>query len=365
MKSYPLKSLTIAEAQEMQFRLVDEITKVFPGNEILTRGDLGVVKGLNQPVYTRNVEKVIANFFNTDEALLVRGSGTNAIRLALHVGVNRKKKILIHDAPIYPTTNVSFEMLGITYEKVDFNDLAAVKDKIKDEEITSALVQVTRQLPSDSYEAETVIKTIKELRPDIFVITDDNYSVFKTEKIGVQYGADISCFSTFKLLGPEGIGCVVGNSEALQSLKKENYSGGGQVQGHEALDVLKGMIYVPVSQAISAKVGEEVCESLNQGTLEAVKEASIVNAQSRVLIVELKEPIAEAVIEEATKLGALPYPVGAESQYEFCPLFYRVSGTFRNADPTAEKRLIRINPNRSGAKNIIIILKESIEKVKE
>ena len=187
MKSYPLKSLTIAEAQEMQFRLVDEITKVFPGNEILTRGDLGVVKGLNQPVYTRKVEKVIANFFNTDEALLVRGSGTNAIRLALHVGVNRKKKILIHDAPIYPTTNVSFEMLGITYEKVDFNDLAAVKDKIKDEEITSALVQVTRQLPSDSYEAETVIKTIKELRSDIFVITDDNYSVFKTEKIGVQY----------------------------------------------------------------------------------------------------------------------------------------------------------------------------------
>ena len=353
MKSYPLKSLTIAEAQEMQFRLVDEITKVFPGNEILTRGDLGVVKGLNQPVYTRKVEKVIANFFNTDEALLVRGSGTNAIRLALH------------DAPIYPTTNVSFEMLGITYEKVNFNDLAAVKDKIKDEEITSALVQVTRQLPSDSYEAETVINTIKELRPDIFVITDDNYSVFKTEKIGVQYGADISCFSTFKLLGPEGIGCVVGNSEVLQSLKKENYSGGGQVQGHEALDVLKGMIYVPVSQAISAKVGEEVCESLNQGTLEAVKEASIVNAQSRVLIVELKEPIAEAVIEEATKLGALPYPVGAESQYEFCPLFYRVSGTFRNADPTAEKRLIRINPNRSGAKTIIRILKESIEKVKE
>ena len=365
MKSYPLKSLTIAEAQEIQFRLVDEITKVFPGNEILTRGDLGVVKGLNQPVYTRKVEKVIANFFGADEALLVRGSGTNAIRLALHVGVDRKKKILIHDAPIYPTTNVSFEMLGIAYEKVDFNDLAAVKDKIKNAEITSALVQITRQLPSDSYEAETVVKTIKELRPDIFVITDDNYSVFKTDKIGVQYGADISCFSTFKLLGPEGIGCVVGNSEAIQSLKKENYSGGGQVQGHEALDVLKGMIYVPVAQAISAKVGEEVCELLNQGALETVKEASIVNAQSRVLIVELKEPIAEEVIEEATKLGALPYPVGAESQYEFCPLFYRVSGTVRNADPTAEKRLIRINPNRSGAKTILRILKESIEKVKE
>ena len=84
----------------MQFRLVDEITKVFPGNEILTRGDLGVVKGLNNLCIQERLKKVIANFFNTDEALLVRGSGTNAIRLALHVGVNRKKKILIHDAPI-------------------------------------------------------------------------------------------------------------------------------------------------------------------------------------------------------------------------------------------------------------------------
>ena len=62
MKSYPLKSLTLAEAQEMQFRLIDEITKVFPGNEILTRGDLGVVKGLNQPVYTRKVERLLRIF---------------------------------------------------------------------------------------------------------------------------------------------------------------------------------------------------------------------------------------------------------------------------------------------------------------
>ena len=41
MKSYPLTSLTISEAKEMQFQLVDEITKMFPGDEILTRGDLG------------------------------------------------------------------------------------------------------------------------------------------------------------------------------------------------------------------------------------------------------------------------------------------------------------------------------------
>ena len=45
MKTYPLTSLTIEEATQLQFKLVDSITRFFPGNEILTRGDLGVVKG--------------------------------------------------------------------------------------------------------------------------------------------------------------------------------------------------------------------------------------------------------------------------------------------------------------------------------
>ena len=364
MKSYPLKSLTISEAKELQFQLVDEITKIFSGDEILTRGDLGVVTGLNQPKITNKVEQVIANFFKTEESLLVRGSGTNAIRLALHIGVKKGYKILIHDAPVYPTTEVSLKMLGIFCEKVDFNNLDALKEKIKNEKISAALVQVTRQLPSDFYDVEKVIQTIKQDRSDIFIITDDNYSVLKTEKIGVQYGADLSCFSTFKLLGPEGIGCIVGNREAILRLKTENYSGGGQVQGHEALEVLKGMIYVPVAQAISASVGEEVCSILNGGEIELVQSATIVNAQSRVIIVEFKKPIAEQIAKEATKLGALPYPVGAESKYEFCPLFYRVSGTFRSADPTAEKKLIRINHNRAGASTIIRILKEAIEKIK-
>jgi len=81
--------------------------------------------------------------------------------------------------------------------------------------------------------------------------------------------------------------------------------------------------------------------------------------------VELKEEIAERVIEKATTLGALPNPVGAESKYEFSPLFYRVSGTFRAADPTLEKRTIRINPNRSGAETVIRILRESYKLAKE
>ena len=113
METFPLKSLSIDEAIKLQFRLVDSITHHFSGDEILTRGDLGVVKELNQPKTTNKVEKVLAEFFNAEAAMLVRGSGTNAIRLALHGIIGTGKTLLVHDAPVYPTTQVSINMLGI------------------------------------------------------------------------------------------------------------------------------------------------------------------------------------------------------------------------------------------------------------
>lgn len=95
--------------------------------------------------------------------------------------------------------------------------------------------------------------------------------------------------------------------------------------------------------------------------LAGVKDAFLANAQSKVLIVELEEPRAQAVIREAEKLGALPNPVGAESKYELAPMFYRVSGTFRQEDPTRLDRMIRINPNRSGPKTILRILESALQ----
>ena len=78
---------------------------------------------------------------------------------------------------------------------------------------------------------------------------------------------------------------------------------------------------------------------------------------------EFNENIAENILNEAVKLGALPNPVGAESKYEISPLFYRVSGTFLKSDPSLLKKMIRINPNRSGLETVIRILKESYKKL--
>ncbi len=360
MKTYPLTSLTLKEATNLQFKLVDSITRFFPGNEILTRGDLGVVKGLNQPMFTNKVEQVLADFFEAESAMLVRGSGTNAIRLALHSSVGTGGTLLVHDAAIYPTTKVSIDMLGIKTIVVDFNHLEAVKKVIETEKINGILIQVTRQKIDDSYDLEELIGTIRKINDTIPIVTDDNYSAMKTRGIGTQFGGNLACFSTFKLLGPEGVGCIVGDSRYINKLKQENYSGGGQVQGHEALDVLKGMIYAPVSLAISSEVSEELCQRINEGEIEGLEKAYVVNAQSKVVVIQLKHKNAKQIIETATKLGALPHPVGAESQYEFSPLVYRVSGTFRATNPEAEDTMIRINPNRSGVETIIRILKEAM-----
>ncbi len=395
---------------ELQFKVVDCITREFPGHEILTRGDLGVVPGLNKPVTTMKAEKVIARVFDAEAAMLVRGAGTDAIADALYAVVKPGQTLLVHTSPIYSTTQTTIDRQGIKTVAADFNDPDSIRtvmsqvvkpgqtllvhtspiysttqttidrqgiktvaadfndpDSIRtvmsqNPQIRAALVQYTRQSMTDRYDMEQVISVIKSCR-DIPIVTDDNYAVMKVAKNGTQCGADLACFSTFKLQGPEGIGCIVGKQEYIDFLVKLNYSGGSQTQGHEALEVLRGLVYAPVSLAIQAQVNDRLVQRLNAGEIGGIKDAFLANAQSKVLLVEFDRPIAQQVLVEAEKLGAAPNPIGAESRYELSPMFYRVSGTFRATDPTITQRMIRINPMRCGDDTVIRILREAMERV--
>ena len=362
MKVYPLQSISLKQAIENQYRMVDCITRNFKGYEVLSRGDLGVHQPENQPLTTLKAEKTIAQYFNCEASIMVRGSGTGAIRYALSSVLKANEKILIHKAPVYSTTKTSFEMLGIECVVADYNNLNNIKKVLKEnKDIKAALIQYTRQAIEDSYDIEKVIKTIKKEK-NIPIVTDDNYAVMKVAKTGVELGADLSCFSTFKLLGPEGIGVVIGKKKYIDKIRKMHYSGGCQTQGHEALDVLRGLVYSSVSLAISAQTSEEVLKRLKNKEVKGIKDAFVANAQSKVLIVEFEKKIAKKVLSNAEKLGALPNPVGSESIYEITPLFYKVSGTFLKEDPGRIDTMIRINPNRAGADTVIRILKESIKK---
>lgn len=365
MRTYPLHSIDLEEAKKLQFKVIDTITKHFDGREILSLGDLGVVKGLNKPTYTKKVENVFAEVFDAEAAILVRGAGTGAIRWGLISFMKSGDTILVHDAPIYPTSKVTIETMGLKVIKANFNNLEDIKEVIsKNPEIKGALVQNTRQKIDDSYDLEEVITTIKEGNPNIKIVTDDNYAALKVKKIGNQCGADLGSFSSFKVLGPEGVGVLIGKKDLIDKVYALNYSGGSQVQGHEAMEALRGLVYAPVALAIQSEVNEELVTRLKSGEVEGVKDAFLANAQSKVLLVELNENIAEDVLELTTKYGAASHPVGSESKYEFAPMMYRVSGTFREADPTLEKRMIRVNPMRSGADTIIRILKSAIDDVK-
>ncbi len=356
-----LPSLTLSEAQELQFRLTASMSKHFTGDQFLSMGDLGIAPAFKKPKQTELVERTIADCFGADQAALVRGAGTAAIRSILSTLLMAGDAMFIHTAPVYTTTKETIRMLGIQTKPIDYNDLSEVEDVVTaDKSCNVFYIQHARQQPTDTYDLEALIETVKHVRPDLPVVVDDNYCALKTPGIGVEYGADYSTFSGFKLLGPEGIGIVVGNENEISFLQSRNYSGGGQVQGYEAMELLRMLTFAPVSLAIQNEQVEEVCRALNVGAVEGVDAAYMTNAQSKNVIVELREPIAQSVIKISNRLGAATHPVGAESKYEIIPMIYRVSGSFIEAQPDLKEYGLRINPMKSGASTVLHILKQAI-----
>ena len=363
MKVFPLHQMNLEEAKQKQFEFVDAICREFSGYDVLSLGDLGVRQPLNKPQQTEKVERVLASFFHTEKALLVTGAGTGAIRFGLTSILPANGTVLVHKAPIYPTTLNTLKGLNAQIIEADYNDLQDIRDVLKDNKIDCAIFQYTRQKPNDSYDMREVIDTIKSCK-DIPVLTDDNYAAMKVPSVGAELGADLSAFSAFKLLGPEGVGIIVGKAKYIDLIDQQNYSGGGKVQGWQAMEILCSLVYTPVALAIQAEENEKIVSELIESNIPEIKDVFLANSQSKVLLVEFHEEIAEQVLREAEKLGAAPHPVGSESKYEVVPMFYRVSGTFRKYDPKFEKSMIRINAMRAGSNTVIRILKESIKRVK-
>ncbi|GAA0443884.1 MAG: aminotransferase class V-fold PLP-dependent enzyme [Bacillota bacterium] len=359
-----LPTLTVEEAQQLQFKLTHSMSKYFTGDQFLSMGDLGVAPRYQKPEQTERVERVIADFFEAEKSALVRGAGTSAIRIILSTLLEAGDSMFIHTAPVYTTTKDTIRILGIQTESINYNDLNAVKEAVQQNQSCKLFyIQHARQQPTDIYHLKEVIQTVKNIRPDLPIVVDDNYCAMKAYGIGVEYGADYSTFSGFKLLGPEGIGVIVGKKDGIETLQQRNYSGGGQVQGYEAMELLRMMTFAPVSLATQNEQVEEVCKQLNEGVIEGIAAAYMTNAQSKNVIVELEQPIAQEVIQNSNGLGAATHPVGAESKYEIIPMIYRVSGSFIEAQPHLKQYGLRINPMKSGASTVIHILNKAIKMV--
>ncbi|WP_053360917.1 aminotransferase class V-fold PLP-dependent enzyme [Bacillus sp. FJAT-27251] len=356
-----LKNMTLDEAKALQYELLDEISQEFPNNEFFQVGDVGLHPEYKRPLTTAKVEKVLSKTFDAEACALVRGSGTGAIRVLLSMLVEPGDTLIVHTAPVYMTTKETFRMMGLNQQSVDFNDKAALIKVLKEDTASKVFyIQHARQQPTDTYNLEEIILLVKECRPDLPIVVDDNYCAMKMRGIGVQYSADFSSFSGFKLLGPAGIGIVLGKEEQIEKIHAMNYSGGGQVQGYEAHELLRALAMAPVMLALQNEQVEELCHRLNKGEVKGLKEVYITNSQSKNVIVELEEPIAQEVIALAGKYGASTYPVGAESKFELLPMVYRVSGTFLENQPELRDYGLRINPMKSSASTVIRILNRAL-----
>ncbi|HOJ00512.1 MAG TPA: aminotransferase class I/II-fold pyridoxal phosphate-dependent enzyme [Anaerolineaceae bacterium] len=344
----------------MQFRLVECISHHFDGESILQAGDYGVNQKTGRPLHTARAEKVLAEFFHAEDACLVRGAGSGAIRSLFMAMAKPNQEILLHKAPIYPTTAVTIRAMGLKPVFIDLNHPQEI-NKADVARAQLGIIQHARQQMEDRYSLATSITSLKKINPSICLITDENYLVCKVERIGIELGADASTFSTFKLFGPEGVGCILSSRKVIDAIRKDLYSGGSQVQGVEALDTLRSMVFAPVAFAIQKEVVDETVKRIKNEKIAGVRDAYIANAQSRVILVEFEKSIAKKVLQNAVKLGAAPHPVGSESRYEIAPMFYRVSGTFLVDDSSLADTMIRINPMRSGSDLIMDILTKSIE----
>ena len=361
-----LNCISLDQAIELQFDLVDHIHRNFPDGSFLNAGDLGMhVHG--HPEYSAMAERTLAAFFRTEDCALVRGAGTGAIRLSLEAVASPLDTLLIHRAPVYPTTLDTIRYMGLKTISADFNNSSELEQQLQSNPPTAVLIQHARQLPTDSYSLSGLISLIRR-NGDYPIVVDDNYAIFKDSVVSTNVGADLSAFSLFKLQGPPGIGCIIGKRQYVEQIRKRACSGGTQVQGYEALDALRGLVNAPVQLAIQAVETDKICNAI-RSQIEAgdpfIKDVFIANMQSRVIMVELTRPIAPGVIRHAAHLGASPFPVGAESRYEVPALFYKPSRTFIDCHPEALNTYIRINPMRAGAETVLRILRESIKLASE
>ncbi|RII09561.1 Methionine gamma-lyase [Streptomyces sp. YIM 130001] len=360
-ETFPLDTVPLADALTRQFRLLECIAARFEGEQLFT-ADAGVVPGLGRPRTTARVESVLADFFGAEDAALVQGAGTGAIRAALAAAVGPGDPLLLHRAPVYRSTAVTLRGLGVDQVEVDLNDPGALRQALASGRFAWAYVQHTRQRLGDSYDPGEVLAACRAA--GVRTLVDDNYAVCRVPRSGVELGADASCFSLFKLHGPEGVGAVVGARDLVEKVRTDNYSGGGQVQGHQALDALRALTHVPVMWAVQSQVGAEVAERLAAGEVDGVAEVRLANAQDRCLLVRLERPVARRLPDVAARLGAAPYPVGSNSRYEVAPLFYRMSSSSLDDAPDLADWTVRINPMRAGADLVLDILRRSLHELR-
>lgn len=355
-ETFPLATIPLADAVARQFRLLECVAARFEGPQLF-EADAGVVPGLGRPRTTARVEAVLAEFLGAEDAALVQGAGTGAIRAALGAAVSAGEPLLIHRAPVYRSTAVTLRGLGVECVEADFNRPRDLKEALAGGRFRFAYVQHARQRLGDSYDPGGARRLRGRRGAD-----GRGRQLRRAAGPGVRGGAGRRRLLLLPVQAARarGVGVVAGARDLVGRVRRDNYSGGGQVQGQQALDALRALTHVPVMWALQSQVTREVAARLAAGEVPGVAEVRVANAQDRCVLVRLERPVARELPAVAARFGAAPYPVGCNSRYEIAPLFYRLSASSLEDSPGLADQAVRINPMRAGADLVLGILRRSL-----
>lgn len=362
--------MSLTEATNSQFRLVECMQDVM-GSDLALTVDYGQDRELGVLPFgaggrshaTARVEDVLASYFGVSAAVLVPGAGTGAIRAMVNACLEPGQRVLLHDAPIYKTALPVMRHMGLRVTSVDFNDLDRVRAALQKDRPHAVYYQYVPQRLADRWHPDDIIATAREFA-GVQLLADDNYAVMRVPRISVQSRADCSAFSMFKLLAAGSIGCVLGSTHVVTSIRRDLSSAGCQVQGPEAMQALRALIYAPVALAVQNRVVVQAAEMVNElvraGELVGVAGAVAAQPAIRSVVLVLQAPVAEDFLRAAWRNGSPSRSVGEEAAVEALPLFTYLTGTFLRGTPGVERYCLRINPMRGGPEAIVRIIRAAL-----
>lgn len=364
--------MSIDEAMQVQFRLVDVASQVMGSDEVFVE-DYGQVRELATVGFggggraraTARVEEVLARFFETEDAVLIHGAGTGSIRAMLNGMAEPGSRILLHDAHPYKTTLPTMRHMGLEVAYANFNDRDALTAQLREHPPATVYVQHVPQQLGDNYSIPGTIDLVRSVAgAAVRILVDDNYAVMRSPRIGVQFGADASALSLFKLLSPHPIGAVVADATTVGQIRRDLSSAGCQIQGPHAMAALRALVYAPVALAIQNAtihaVVAEVNDNLGSADYPFVARAYAAQPGIRCMALLFDRPIAEDFLQSAWRNGSPSQSVGEEAQFEFLPLFTYLTSTFLKATPGLEKFAVRVNPMRGGPETVLRVLKQAL-----
>lgn len=367
-----LEQMTVAEATQEQFRLVDSISRVLGSDQIFFE-DYGQERSLGvgafgsggRPIATAKVEEVLSHFLGTEDTVLVHGAGTGSIRAMLSF-LEPGSNIILHSGLPYKTTVATLHRMAIKSNPVDFNHESELRNILENDQMNGILIQHVPHQFGDNYNIQQIIGLARTVRGGAFpIFVDDNYAAMRSKKIGVQMGASASALSLFKLLARANIGCVSGKQEIVTRIRQDSASAGSQVQGPDAMDALRSIVYAPVALAIHNLVVIDACIEINRlisvGEVDLLAEAIPGPAAARSIVLVFKNPIAENFLQSVWRNGSPSRSVGEEARYDLLPLFTYIAGTYLKSNPLLKDYVIRVNPLRGGTATITRILKSAVE----